>query len=194
MLIAKLQWENKNIYVQNVLSLECPVFSLFVWQLIEATFLVLLSDSQSALVQVAEADIHAVAGLLKMYLRDLPEPLFTDDHYPQFVEANSRFSFKLFFFTDNHCFPKAASLSALSWVGGKSCYNLGPKMLRILHFLTRRTSILQFWYLSDPFPLPTLVNVVQSGAEIIQQDFNIVWGWRGEYLWLPVLSRAFSWN
>ena len=73
-----------------------------------------LSDSQSALVQVADADIHAVAGLLKMYLRDLPEPLFTDDHYPQFVEANSRFSFKLFFFTDNHCFPKAASLSDLS--------------------------------------------------------------------------------
>ena len=44
-----------------------------------------LSDSQSALVQVAEADLHAVAGLLKMYLRDLPEPLFTDDHYPQFL-------------------------------------------------------------------------------------------------------------
>ena len=87
-----------DIYIQTVLLLECPVFSLFAWQLIEATFLVHLSDSQSALVQVAEADIHAVAGLLKMYLRDLPEPLFTDDHYPQFVEANSRFSFKLSFY------------------------------------------------------------------------------------------------
>jgi len=41
-------------------------------------------------VQVAEADIHAVAGLLKLYLRDLPEPLFTDDLYPNFVEANGR--------------------------------------------------------------------------------------------------------
>ncbi|RMX45842.1 hypothetical protein pdam_00022703 [Pocillopora damicornis] len=46
------------------------------------------NNSQSALVQVAEADIHAVAGLLKMYLRDLPEPLFTDDLYIKFVEAN----------------------------------------------------------------------------------------------------------
>ena len=40
--------------------------------------------------QVAEADIHAVAGLLKLYLRDLPEPLFTDDLYLKFVEANGR--------------------------------------------------------------------------------------------------------
>lgn len=40
--------------------------------------------------QVAEADIHAVAGLLKMYLRDLPEPLFTDDLYIKFVEANGK--------------------------------------------------------------------------------------------------------
>ena len=54
------------------------------------------SDSQSALVQVADADIHAVAGLLKMYLRDLPEPLFTDELYPKFVEANG--TFKLHFF------------------------------------------------------------------------------------------------
>lgn len=46
------------------------------------------NNSQSALVQVAEADIHAVAGLLKMYLRDLPEPLFTDECYPKFVEAS----------------------------------------------------------------------------------------------------------
>jgi len=46
------------------------------------------NNSQSALVQVAEADIHAVAGLLKMYLRDLPEPLFTDDRYSKFVASN----------------------------------------------------------------------------------------------------------
>lgn len=37
---------------------------------------------------VAEMDIHAVAGLLKMYLRDLPEPLLTDYLYPHFLEAN----------------------------------------------------------------------------------------------------------
>ena len=75
--------------------------------------------------------------------------------------------------------PKVARLSALSLVGGKSCYNLGQKMLRILRFLTRRTSILQVWYLNDPFPHPTLVSVVLSGAEMIQPDFNIVLGMKG---------------
>lgn len=55
--------------------------------LAEVPFLVRPSDSQSALVQAAEADIHAVAGLLKMYLRDLPEPLFTDERYPKFVAS-----------------------------------------------------------------------------------------------------------
>ena len=47
---------------------------------------------------MAEADIHAVAGLLKLYLRDLPEPLFTDDLYPKFVEANGRLVYFRFVF------------------------------------------------------------------------------------------------
>ena len=62
-------------------------------------------------------------------------------------------------------------------------------MLRILHFLTRRTSILQILYLSDPFPHPTLVNVVQSGAEMIQPDFNIVLGMKGRVF---VIASAFE--
>ena len=62
-------------------------------------------------------------------------------------------------------------------------------MLRILHFLTRRTSILQIWYLNDPFPNPTLVNVVQSGAEMIQPDFNIVLGMKGRVF---VIASAFK--
>jgi len=49
-------------------------------------------------VQIAEADIHAVAGLLKLYLRDLPEPLFTDDLYPSFVEANGKLLYFRFAF------------------------------------------------------------------------------------------------
>ena len=54
------------------------------------------TDSQSAIVLVSETDIHAVAGLLKMYLRDLPEPLFTDELYPKFVEANGKRRPRLF--------------------------------------------------------------------------------------------------
>ncbi len=34
-----------------------------------------------------EADIHAVAGLLKRYFRELPDPLFTNELYTSFVQG-----------------------------------------------------------------------------------------------------------
>ena len=34
-----------------------------------------------------ETDIHAVAGLLKRYFRELPDPLFTDELYMSFVHG-----------------------------------------------------------------------------------------------------------
>ena len=34
-----------------------------------------------------ETDIHAVAGLLKRYFRELPDPLFTEELYVNFVQA-----------------------------------------------------------------------------------------------------------
>ena len=34
-----------------------------------------------------DTDIHAVAGLLKRYFRELPDPLFTDALYLNFVQA-----------------------------------------------------------------------------------------------------------
>ncbi|XP_033098670.1 active breakpoint cluster region-related protein-like isoform X2 [Anneissia japonica] len=36
---------------------------------------------------LGQTDIHAVAGLMKLYFRELPEPLFTDILYPKLVEA-----------------------------------------------------------------------------------------------------------
>uniref|UniRef100_A0A182Q2L8 Uncharacterized protein n=1 Tax=Anopheles farauti TaxID=69004 RepID=A0A182Q2L8_9DIPT len=39
-----------------------------------------------------EVDIHSVTGILKSYLRDLPEALFTDQYYPKFFEAFNRHS------------------------------------------------------------------------------------------------------
>ncbi len=33
-------------------------------------------------------DVHAVAGLLKLYLRELPEPLLTFDRYPDFIKSS----------------------------------------------------------------------------------------------------------
>lgn len=37
----------------------------------------------------ADMDIHAVAGLLKKYFRQLPEPLFTDILYTSFIQGFS---------------------------------------------------------------------------------------------------------
>jgi len=34
---------------------------------------------------VCKNDIHTVAGLFKLFLRELPEPLFTFEKYPQFI-------------------------------------------------------------------------------------------------------------
>lgn len=34
-----------------------------------------------------EMDVNAIAGTLKLYFRELPEPLFTDELYPSFAGA-----------------------------------------------------------------------------------------------------------
>ena len=39
---------------------------------------------------ISEADIHAVAGTLKQYFRELPDPLFTANLYTQFTDALGR--------------------------------------------------------------------------------------------------------
>ncbi|XP_066963866.1 active breakpoint cluster region-related protein isoform X1 [Macrobrachium rosenbergii] len=38
---------------------------------------------------IKEVDIHSVTGLLKLFLRELPEALYTDELYPRFFEAYS---------------------------------------------------------------------------------------------------------
>jgi len=45
------------------------------------------ADSYEAEQLLKEVDIHSVTGTLKLYLRELPEALFTDDLYPRFFEA-----------------------------------------------------------------------------------------------------------
>lgn len=46
-------------------------------------------DSYEAEQLLKEVDIHSVTGILKLYLRELPEALFTDQLYPQLFEAYS---------------------------------------------------------------------------------------------------------
>jgi hypothetical protein len=36
-------------------------------------------------------DVNSVAGLVKQFFRDLPEPLFTSQFYNQFIDAARKF-------------------------------------------------------------------------------------------------------
>lgn len=36
---------------------------------------------------MSQMDVNAIAGTLKLYFRELPEPLFTDEFYPNFAEG-----------------------------------------------------------------------------------------------------------
>ena len=52
-----------------------------------------------AVLKLAEIDVHAVAGLMKLYLRELPESLFTNKLYNKFVHGLSE-NFIYFFFIE----------------------------------------------------------------------------------------------
>ena len=40
-------------------------------------------------------DVNSVAGLLKQFFRDLPDPLLTREHYQAFIEAARKFVWRL---------------------------------------------------------------------------------------------------
>lgn len=43
------------------------------------------ADQRDVSVMMREMDVNAIAGTLKLYFRELPEPLFTDQLYPNFT-------------------------------------------------------------------------------------------------------------
>lgn len=45
------------------------------------------ADAYEAEQLLKEVDIHSVTGVLKLYLRELPEALFTDALYPELLRA-----------------------------------------------------------------------------------------------------------
>lgn len=47
----------------------------------------LWTDNKDILVMLSDMDINAIAGTLKLYFRELPEPLLTDRLYPAFMEG-----------------------------------------------------------------------------------------------------------
>lgn len=50
-------------------------------------YTIIILDSYEAEQLLKEVDIHSVTGILKLYLRELPEALFTDKLYPTLIEA-----------------------------------------------------------------------------------------------------------
>lgn len=45
------------------------------------------ADNKDILLMLSDMDINAIAGTLKLYFRELPEPLLTDRLYPAFMEG-----------------------------------------------------------------------------------------------------------
>jgi len=45
------------------------------------------TDNKDVSVMMSEMDVNAIAGTLKLYFRELPEPLFTDELYANFSEG-----------------------------------------------------------------------------------------------------------
>ena len=54
------------------------------------TFVLCVSDVKAGAMNVSDVDIHSVTGVLKLYLRELPEPLFTEASYSNFMDALSQ--------------------------------------------------------------------------------------------------------
>lgn len=50
-------------------------------------FIFIPLDNKDVSVMMSDMDVNAIAGTLKLYFRELPAPLFTDELYPNFVEG-----------------------------------------------------------------------------------------------------------
>nr|XP_023012367.1 active breakpoint cluster region-related protein [Leptinotarsa decemlineata] len=66
------------------------------------------TNSYEAEQLLKEVDIHSVTGILRLYLRELPEALFTDQRYPELLEAFNNTNGNLKKRTEllNECFSK----------------------------------------------------------------------------------------
>ncbi len=60
-----------------------PASQFSCWSL--SLCLLSVTDNKDVSVMMSEMDVNAIAGTLKLYFRELPEPLFTDDLYPNFA-------------------------------------------------------------------------------------------------------------
>lgn len=63
--------------------------TVVVWSVYKSLlfYLLFLLDNKDVSVMMSDMDVNAIAGTLKLYFRELPAPLFTDELYPNFVEG-----------------------------------------------------------------------------------------------------------
>ena len=57
--------------------------------LIVTSQIVIFLDAESVMIFREEYEAHDVAGLLKEYFRELPDPLMTEDAYAHFITAST---------------------------------------------------------------------------------------------------------
>lgn len=69
------------------------------FKVILKNFLFCFSDEKLDLNDSKWEDIHVITGALKMFFRELPEPLFTFNHFNDFVNAISKYVITLNFFS-----------------------------------------------------------------------------------------------
>lgn len=90
----------------KLVSIDHTPFHCFAFDYFKSTFI--FSDSYEAEQLLKEVDIHSVTGVLKLFLRELPEALFTDQMYPTLLESFNQSNGNLMKRTEllNDCFEK----------------------------------------------------------------------------------------
>lgn len=83
----------------------------------------LWTDNKDILVMLSDMDINAIAGTLKLYFRELPEPLLTDRLYPAFMEGIGKSSGMGKGSVSKH---GCLALPAPGWENPKGPSQLGP--------------------------------------------------------------------
>lgn len=47
-------------------------------------------DAEAVVLEELTSDVNSITSLLKLYFRELPNPLFTSENYASFIEATSK--------------------------------------------------------------------------------------------------------
>ena len=75
-----------------------------------------LSDEKLDLNDSKWEDIHVITGALKMFFRELPEPLFTYNHFNDFVNAISKYGKQFCAFDTSSAQQEKFGYCGMSWL------------------------------------------------------------------------------